>query len=210
MIVRILIFFFICSSATAQIQLTQLQRGTGNMQIPVTNGNLFSQRYESLLTLIQDSLQLSLGSVDSIYVQNDTIFLRDGTGWVSLIPYINTDNQQISISNDTIFLENGGFVVLPIPSIVPDSIYLQNDTIFLRNGTGFVDLGSIVISSDGIWQYTGADSVIVNKRLGLVKIDSMVFAPSYVRNDSVLVNQMYVLSRNDNYITGGYLYSDNF
>lgn len=60
-------------------QLKQIQKGTANNQIPVTNGYQYTQVYRNAKTYIQDTL----GIIDSIYMDGDSlILLRDGSGQV--------------------------------------------------------------------------------------------------------------------------------
>lgn len=71
-------------------QLNQLERSTTQYKIPVASeekiigvDTTYFQKYMSLESLL-DSLQLQLGSIDSLYIKDDTIFLRDGTGYAVL------------------------------------------------------------------------------------------------------------------------------
>jgi hypothetical protein len=128
---------------TAQVKLQQMERSSVKYDIPVAKRTIgatpgYFQTYMTLPDLI-DSLNINLGTLDSIYLQNDTIFLRDGSGFVKL--------------------PTGGGL---------DSIYLQNDTIFLRDGSGFVDLsglggGSGTVTSVGLTTgTTGTDINVTN------------------------------------------------
>jgi len=79
---------------------------------------------------------------DSIYRTGNTIYLRDGDGTVSLVPYLdNTDNQNLSIDSldrvFTITIAGGNSIKFKDTDGV-DSIYLQGDSlIVLRDGDGF-------------------------------------------------------------------------
>jgi len=72
-------------------QLKQIQKGTANNQIPVTNGTQYTQVYRDALPYILDTLGirdsiavLSVSTPDSIYLSGDSIMLRDGSGFVIL------------------------------------------------------------------------------------------------------------------------------
>lgn len=80
---------FLSAGASAQ-QLKQIQKGTANNQIPVTNGKQYTQVYRDAIPYILDTIGIRdsiLADVlpDSIFnvagVSKDTIKLRDGDGF---------------------------------------------------------------------------------------------------------------------------------
>ncbi|MGB4958676.1 MAG: hypothetical protein WBO36_04315 [Saprospiraceae bacterium] len=69
-----------------QVKLTQIEKDTVKYRIPVAERTIPGQsgyylKYATIPALF-DSLGMSL--TDSIYARNDTIFLRDGTGFIKL------------------------------------------------------------------------------------------------------------------------------
>lgn len=66
-------------------QLKQIQKGTANNQIPVTNGYQYTQVYRNAIPYILDTLGIrdSICCTDSIFIRGDSlILLRDGSGQV--------------------------------------------------------------------------------------------------------------------------------
>lgn len=95
-------------------QLKQLERSPTQYKIPVASeekiigsDTSYFQKYMSLEALL-DSLQLQIGSIDSLYIKNDTIFLRDGTGYASLEPYLGGGMDS---------LYNGDRVISRVPTV---------------------------------------------------------------------------------------------
>jgi len=77
----------ITCSVSAQ-PLSNIQRGPAPKHIVVSDGTFNTLVYRDAISYIRDTL----GYTDSIYISNDTIFLRDGSGYVykktTLEPYI--------------------------------------------------------------------------------------------------------------------------
>lgn len=127
-------------------QLKQIQRGTNNNQIPVTNGTQYTQVYRNAIPYILDTLGLrdtflTDCCLDSIYINEsrDTIFLRDG---FVRIPYFNLfiDNKDISWDDD-------GSVNYNANKLIPGPVPGSSGRIIHTDGGGSYQWDTIRISN---------------------------------------------------------------
>lgn len=72
------------------------------------------------------------------YINSDTLYIIDdlSTKFVDLIPYLNTDEQTLSIVNDTLYISNGNGVDLSayLDDKDEQTLSLSNDTLYISNG----------------------------------------------------------------------------
>jgi len=72
------------------------------------------------------------------YINSDTLYIVDdlSTKFVDLIPYLNTDEQTLSIVNDTLYISNGNGVDLSayLDDKDEQTLSLSNDTLYISNG----------------------------------------------------------------------------
>ena len=72
------------------------------------------------------------------YINSDTLYIVDdlGTKFVDLVPYLNTDEQTLSIVNDTLYISNSNGVDLSayLDDKDEQTLSLSNDTLYISNG----------------------------------------------------------------------------
>ena len=127
---------------------------------------------------------VTLTDVGNFYISGDTLYhvnSFDGVvQFVLLTPYINTDDQQLTISNDTVFLEDGGFVLLPSQ--------LQNMTLGLKSGANI----PVEISGGTGYTITQGSNVTIDRN-----------SPTQLTINSIPDGQGVTSVATNNGITGG-------
>jgi len=144
-------------------QLKQIQKGTANNQIPVTNGTQYTQVYRDALPYILDTLGirdsiavLSVSTPDSIYISGDSIKLRDGSGSVDVSDLVN-------VADSTIVQNSYGTIITESPA---NNFNVKVDSSLFATTYDITQKQNVITGTSGqTLRFDGTNTLIANSLL---------------------------------------------